>query len=209
MKIHLAVIFPVLFVALALGVIAVSCKDGEDGSDGSDGEVIEVNIDDDSADDDADDDHDDDADDDADDDDDSDEVLDRDDLDYADECPALADCVIGACNGSVDPDSYYQVAQCALSNCRDDYENCFGGFGGQACVYIMKCLQQCLPADCIDECIDGASYEAMLLFMDAGVCVEDNCPSAFEDPLANMGCFMGACNDPIAQCCGGTLLGCM
>jgi hypothetical protein len=200
--------FLMLSVAFALCIIVASCRNGQDGEDGRDGEVQEITIDDDGDDDGG---GNDDTDDDVDDDDDdgSDDVLHRDDLDYADECPALADCVMDHCSGSADPASYYQVTHCALLNCREDYESCFGPFGEQACAYILKCLQQCLPADCVPDCIDDAGYDATMLFLEAGLCAEANCPSAFEDPLGNVGCFTGACNEPIAECCGGSLLGCM
>ena len=58
--------------------------------------------------------------------------------------------------------------------------------------------------------VEGLTTAASILFTAAvGVCVEVNCPSALEDPLGSIGCFTGVCNEPVATCCGGSLLGCM
>lgn len=206
----------ILILNLLSLTLIFACENGEDGADGQDG-ADGVFLDDDGQDDHDDDDpeHPDDdetehPDDDspAPDDDDNDDGLQREDLEYADECPGLADCVLSKCAQFSDPDSYV-LLQCTLINCSDDYAGCFGDYGDAACVNVLKCLEECLPSDCLNDCMESASYEALLQFAAAGVCVEENCPSALADPLANIGCFLGACNDPIAICCGGTIFGCM
>ncbi|NLH47095.1 MAG: hypothetical protein GX444_00680 [Myxococcales bacterium] len=210
-----------LLLLLVLGnfifgaIFCFSCVDGEDGRDGRDGEVIGA----------ADDDHDggpddetEEPDDDGGGDDDQtgdddgtgddDDGLTADDLPYADDCPDLADCVVAACQATPDPDSY-ALLKCTLQNCSDPYAACFGPYGDEACVTVLKCLEACLPADCLQDCMAPASYESLLQFADAGICVEENCPEALADPLHNIGCFLGPCNAPIAVCCGGSVLGCM
>jgi len=137
-----------------------------------------------------------------------DDSLTKDDLPYADQCPTLADCVVKNCQGTPDPDSY-ALLKCTLLSCKDDYASCFGAYGQGACVQILKCLEACLPADCQQECMAPASYDSLLQFADVGICVENNCPTALEDPLGNIGCFIGVCNAPVATCCGGSILGCM
>ncbi len=209
-----------LLLILTLNAISLAlifgCEDGQDGAEGRDGADGEC-LDDDgqpTQDDDGPNHPDDDETSYPDDDDspppadDDDGGLQREDLDYADECPALATCVLDHCAQFSDPDSY-ALLQCTLVDCPDDYADCFGAYGDGLCVNVLKCLEECLPGDCLDECMDAASYEALLAFAAAGVCVEENCPSALADPLSNIGCFLGACNDPIAVCCGGTIFGCM
>jgi hypothetical protein len=199
------IVLLMLLAMLTSFAIILGCN-GQDGEDGNDGELLGAQPDDDDDNDDAVGDDDDDA---VDDDDDDDATgFDKDDLDYAEDCPDLADCVVAGCQATPDVDSYEHL-QCVLLSCKDDYESCFGTYGTGACVNVFKCLQACLPADCLEGCLAGSSYEALLEFADAAVCVEDNCPDALEDPLGNIGCFTGVCNQPVATCCGGTLLGCM
>lgn len=197
----------IALIAIILSVfIMANCEKGEDGKDGADGLV--VGGDDDDGDDDSTDDDDDLADDDDLIDDDDSGPWEKDDLPYADECPDLADCVYDNCSQHSDIASY-AFGKCSLVNCKDEYSGCHGAYGEDACVNILKCLEDCLPGDCLAGCMSTASYDALLEFMDVGICVEQNCPDAFEDPLGNIGCYINTCADPVAVCCGGSILGCM
>ncbi|MDP8222554.1 MAG: hypothetical protein P9L99_04285 [Candidatus Lernaella stagnicola] len=205
-----------LVILLAILALLFACADGNDGHNGQDGQVVygDDDADDDASDDDTvtadDDDATDDDNDDATpgDDDDDDDGLTVDDLFYADDCPELAECVVESCQDFSDPDSY-ALLNCSLQSCPDEYDACFGPYGTGECVSVLKCLEACLPDDCLMECMAPASYDELLEFAEVGICVEDNCPDALADPLGNIGCFLGVCLDPVATCCGGTIFGCM
>jgi len=129
--------------------------------------------------------------------------------DGVDACAALDACVAANCAAEVASGSQIKKTACSLKSCQADYEACYGSFGGGACKDLLKCAQGCQNPECQNGCMSSASYEANLQFLDMGICMEDNCPDALENPMANIGCITGVCGAPLNTCCGGSLMGCM
>jgi hypothetical protein len=124
-------------------------------------------------------------------------------------CATLDACVAANCAAEAATGSEIKKTNCSLKNCRADYEACYGAFGDKTCKDLLKCAQACQTPECQNGCMSSASYEANLEFLDMGICMEDNCPDALEDPMANIGCITGTCGAPLNKCCGGSLMNCM
>lgn len=125
------------------------------------------------------------------------------DCDPLDTCSAANDCAV-----LTNPDSVAEEPHCQLTNCRTEWELCYGAFGTSDCKQAFQCIQECSSGACIRECLAGSSYEADLQLLDLALCMEANCPDAFENPMGNIGCFTGTCSAPLTTCCG-SLTGCL
>ena len=124
-------------------------------------------------------------------------------------CAQLESCVDTSCAAEAASGSDIKLAQCTLGKCKAEYEACMGPFGTGTCKDILKCAQACQDSACQQGCLKSGSYEGALQFMDVGVCLEDNCPTALQDPMGNISCIMGQCGTPLNACCGGNLMSCM
>lgn len=120
----------------------------------------------------------------------------------------LNECMMNSCSQLLDDASGIVIQDCILANCQASYLVCVP-LGTGSCKDILKCTQNCTTDQCSQDCMTSGSLDANLEFMELGMCMTDHCPEAFEDPMANMGCFIGDCNDPLTSCCGGSLMSCL
>lgn len=125
------------------------------------------------------------------------------------DCSTLQTCVGVNCAAEVASGSQIKLTSCTLENCHADYEACYGAFGSGACKDLLKCAQACQDPTCQQGCMASASYDANVQFLAVGVCMEDNCPDALTNPMANIGCITGTCGTQLNACCGGSFMGCM
>jgi len=124
-------------------------------------------------------------------------------------CAQLEACVDTACAEAVVTGSNIKLLKCTLESCRTEYEGCMGAFGSGSCKDLLKCAQACQNQECQKACTTEATYDANVQFVSVGVCLEDNCPGALEDPMSNLGCVTGTCGTPLNACCGGSIMNCM
>ncbi len=123
-------------------------------------------------------------------------------------CAQLESCVDTSCATEAASGSDIKLAKCTLSSCRTEYEACLGPFGTGACKDILKCAQACQSSSCQQDCLKQGSYDADLQFVDVGVCLEDNCPAALQDPMGNISCIIGSCSTQLNACCAGNMMSC-
>ncbi len=120
-------------------------------------------------------------------------------------CAALQACVDTSCAAEAESGSDISLAGCTLQHCKDEYEACMGAWGTGTCKEILTCVMSCQTSNCMEDCLHVGSYDADVTFVEVGTCLEQNCPTALQDPMSNLSCIMGSCSSQLDTCCGGMM----